>query len=89
VTAYLSRVYVAVCDRCGVERGAEFEGGSVIAGPGGRLLAGPVREHGQATLLADCDLGAARDKGTGRHNDALADRRPDRYSPALVNPDRG
>jgi 5-aminopentanamidase len=32
-TAYLSRLYVAVCDRCGTERGLEVEGGSVIAGP--------------------------------------------------------
>lgn len=30
VTAYLNRVFVAVCDRCGIERGLEFEGGSVI-----------------------------------------------------------
>ena len=34
-TAYLNRVFVAVCDRGGHERGLDFQGGSVIAAPGG------------------------------------------------------
>jgi predicted amidohydrolase len=83
-TAYLSRVYVAVCDRCGTERGLEFEGGSVIAGPDGGLRAGPVQDRGVQTLLADCDLTGARQKRTGEHNDAFADRRPAYYAPALT-----
>lgn len=83
-TAYLSRVFVAVCDRCGTERGLEFEGGSVIAGPDGALRAGPVPERGVQTLFADCDLAGARRKRTGEHNDAFADRRPAYYSPALA-----
>ena len=83
-TAYVSRLYVAVCDRCGTERGLEFEGGSVIAGPDGGLRAGPVRERGVETLLADCDLTEARRKRTGEHNDAFADRRPAYYSQALA-----
>jgi predicted amidohydrolase len=86
VTAYLNRVFVAVCDRCGTERGIEFEGGSVIADPGGWLRAGPVADRGEGTLSADCDLAVARDKHTGRHNDALADRRPEQYVAALANP---
>ena len=83
-TAYLSRVYVAVCDRCGTERGLEFEGGSVIAGPDGDLRAGPVSERGAETLLAECDLTEARRKRNGEHNDAFADRRPAYYAPALT-----
>jgi predicted amidohydrolase len=83
-TAYLSRVYVAVCDRCGTERGLEFEGGSVIAGPDGGLRAGPVQDRGVQTLLAECDLTGARQKRTGEHNDAFADRRPAYYTPALT-----
>jgi predicted amidohydrolase len=79
-TAYLNKVFVAVCDRCGVERGLEFQGGSVIAGPDGALLAGPPAGRGAATLLADCDLDRARDKRCGKVNDAFADRRPDRYA---------
>jgi predicted amidohydrolase len=86
VTAYLNRVFVAVCDRSGTERGIEFEGGSVIADPKGSLLAGPVADRGEETLSADCDLAIARDKGTGPHNDALADRRPSQYVAALANP---
>ncbi len=83
-TAYLSRVYVAVCDRCGAERGLEFEGGSVIAAPDGGLRAGPVPGRGVGTLLAECDLTEARRKRTGQHNDAFADRRPAYYAPALT-----
>ncbi|HTT31445.1 MAG TPA: nitrilase-related carbon-nitrogen hydrolase [Solirubrobacteraceae bacterium] len=83
-TAYLSRVYVAVCDRCGAERGLEFEGGSVIAGPDGDLRAGPVRDRGVETLSAECDLSEARRKRNGEHNDAFADRRPAYYEPALT-----
>jgi 5-aminopentanamidase len=83
-TAYLSKVYVAVCDRCGTERGIEFEGGSVIAGPDGGLLAGPVADRGADTLIAECDLAGAREKRSGEHNDAFADRRPAHYAHALT-----
>ncbi len=83
-TAYLSKIYVAVCDRCGIERGIEFEGGSVIAGPDGGLLAGPVPDRGAGTLLADCDLAGAREKRSGEHNDAFADRRPAYYEHGLT-----
>jgi 5-aminopentanamidase len=84
-TAYLSKVYVAVCDRCGTERGAEFEGGSVIAGLDGSLLAGPVPDRGTATLYANCDLSAAQDKRLSDYNDIFADRRADTYAKALVD----
>jgi 5-aminopentanamidase len=83
MTAYWNKVFVAVCDRCGVERGSEFEGGSVIAGPHGSLLAGPVQDRGAEILYADCDLGRADDKRSGEHNDAFADRRPEHYVAAL------
>ena len=84
MTAYLSKLYVAVCDRCGTERGVEFEGGSVIAGPDGWLRAGPVADRGVQTLIADCDLSGAREKRNGEHNDAFADRRPAFYADALT-----
>jgi predicted amidohydrolase len=85
ITAYLSRVFVAVADRCGTERGVEFEGASVIAGPDGDLRAGPVDGRGRAILYADSDLTEARDKRTSGRNDAFADRRVDRYARALVD----
>ena len=62
----------------------EFEGGSVIAGPDGGLLAGPVPDRGTDTLLAECDLAGAREKRSGEHNDAFADRRPAHYAHALT-----
>ncbi len=83
-TAYLSKVFMAVCDRSGTERGVEFEGGSVIAGPDGGLLAGPEPDRGTDTLIAECDLAGAREKRSGEHNDAFADRRPAFYAHALA-----
>jgi predicted amidohydrolase len=82
MTAYWSKVFVAVCDRCGTERSVAFEGGSVIAAPNGALLAGPVGDRGAAILYADCDLALARDKRVGAHNDAFTDRRPEHYGAA-------
>jgi predicted amidohydrolase len=84
MTAYFNKVFVGVCDRCGTERGEEFEGGSVIAGPRGGLLAGPVATRGIETIAADCELSSARDKRTSASNDAFADRRPEHYSGALA-----
>ena len=84
ITAYFSKTFVAVCDRCGTERGLEFEGGSVIAGPDGALLAGPVADRGVETLRADVDLARARDKRSGALNDAFADRRVAQYATALT-----
>jgi predicted amidohydrolase len=83
MTAYFNKVFVAVCDRHGIERGSEFEGGSVIAGPDGSLLAGPVQDRGAEILYADCELLRADDKRNGKHNDAFADRRPEHYAAAL------
>jgi 5-aminopentanamidase len=83
MTAYWSKVFVAVCDRCGTERGVEFEGGSVIAAPNGELLAGPVAGRGAEILYADCDLATAASKRVGAYNDAFADRRPEHYVSGL------
>jgi predicted amidohydrolase len=85
-TAYLSRVYVCVCDRGGEERGLGFEGASVIAAPDGSLLATARPGARSEMLLAECELRAARDKRTGPRNDALADRRPEHYPPDLSTP---
>jgi 5-aminopentanamidase len=86
ITAYQSRVFVAVCDRAGTERGVEFEGGSVIADPDGALIAGPIADRSTSTISAAADLSRARDKHTGERNDAFADRRPDRYVAGLSHP---
>jgi 5-aminopentanamidase len=83
MTAYWSKVFVAVCDRCGTERGVAFEGGSLIAAPNGALLAGPIAGRGAEILYADCDLALARDKRVGAHNDAFSDRRTEHYTSGL------
>jgi predicted amidohydrolase len=85
-TARLSRIFLVVCDRTGEERGSEFEGASVVAGPDGWLRAGPPADRAAVTLFADCDLDMARDKQTGELNDAFADRRPLVYDNSLVGP---
>jgi 5-aminopentanamidase len=79
VTASTNRMAVAVCDRCGAERGVDWVAASAIAGPDGWLLAGPAASAEPALLLADVDIAAARDKAIGPRNDVLADRRPELY----------
>jgi 5-aminopentanamidase len=77
--AHVNRVFVAVCDRSGEERGQRFVGRSAIVDPDGRLVAGPPGDR-ERTLVATCDLAAARDKRfTGTTNDAFGDRRPEVY----------
>jgi 5-aminopentanamidase len=77
--AAVNRMFIAVCDRVGVERGVGWVGGSVIIDPGGWPLAGPEPGDRELTFAADCDLAAALDKKISERNDVLADRRPDLY----------
>jgi 5-aminopentanamidase len=86
--ASVNGVFVAVADRYGTERGVDWISGSVIIGPDGYPLAGPVLADRPALLLADCDLARARDKRLNDHNDLLADRRPELYSPVTSGDDR-
>jgi 5-aminopentanamidase len=79
VAASTNRMAVAVCDRCGDERGVAWVAGSAIAGPDGWLLAGPPEQPAPTLLTADLDLATARDKALGPRNDALRDRRPSLY----------
>jgi 5-aminopentanamidase len=77
------RLPVAVADRCGVEDGVDWYGGSLVCDVDGALLAGPAcLDRDRATpvvLAATVDLAAARDKRLGPFNDALGDRRPELY----------
>ena len=77
--AAVNGVYVVVADRCGPERGVDWISGSVIVGPDGYPLAGPVLADRAEVLVADCDLAATRDKRINEHNDLLGDRRADLY----------
>ena len=78
-TAHLNHVFMAVCDRCGPERGVEWVGGSVICDEWGWLLAGPPDGFGPGLVVADCELGKARDKAWNERNDVFGDRRPELY----------
>jgi predicted amidohydrolase len=77
--ACVNGVFIAVADRCRVERGVSWVGGTVIVGPDGYPLAGPVTADAAEVLVASCDLTRARDKKVSTHNDVLADRRPRLY----------
>jgi len=78
-TAHLNHVFVAVCDRCGDERGVEWVGGSVICDEWGWILAGPPEDGGPGMVVADCDFALARNKAWNERNDVFGDRRPDLY----------
>ncbi len=82
-TAYHSKVYVAVCDRGGEERGVGFQGASAIVDPAGRMLAAAHPGAAAETLLAAGVIESARDKRVGPRNDAFADRRAEHYSTNL------
>jgi predicted amidohydrolase len=77
--ACVNGMFIAVADRCGTERGVPWVGGTVIVGPGGYPLAGPVATDQGRVLTADCDLPTARDKKISTHNDVMTDRRPALY----------
>lgn len=79
-TASVDRVFVAVCDRVGAERGVDWVGGSAIIGPEGYPLALAEAGGGPQRLLARCDLSRARDKSTSPVNNVVADRRPELYA---------
>ncbi|MCW2805508.1 MAG: putative amidohydrolase [Propionibacteriaceae bacterium] len=76
--AAVNRVFVAVADRVGAERGVNWIGGSVICDPDGYPVAGPAL-GAEVVIVADLDLDRALDKSAGPHNDVLTDRRTDLY----------
>jgi len=78
-SASVDRVFVAVCDRVGLERGTDWVGGSAIIGPDGYPLALAEPGGGPQTLMAHCQLARARDKATSAVNNVVADRRPELY----------
>jgi predicted amidohydrolase len=77
--AHVNRVFIAVCDRCGTERGTSWAGRSVIVDPDGRVVSGPPGDRPEM-IIADCELSVARDKVVpGTANDVFGDRRPELY----------
>lgn len=78
VSARLSRVFIACCDRVGTERGVGWTGGSCVVEPDGWVLAERI-DRDRGLVYADVDLSLARDKSLNRNNDVLGDRRPELY----------
>jgi predicted amidohydrolase len=77
--AAVNRIFVAACDRAGIERGVAWVGGSVIVDPDGWPVAGPEPGDRELTIMASCDLASAADKHISERNHVLADRRPECY----------
>lgn len=82
-----NRVFVATCNRVGIENGFAFIGKSKIIDPSGEILCGV--ETGEGILVADLDLTGAREKKIvripGQHETELfRSRRPDLYSELTV-----
>ncbi len=77
--AGVNRMFIAVADRVGTERGAEWVGGSLIVDADGWLLAGGAPSTAPATIMAECQLGDALRKAVSKLSDVHADRRPELY----------
>ncbi len=77
--AATNRLFVALADRCGADRGQPWVGGSVVVGPDGYPLT-TIALGAAGTHVAEVDLSEARDKKVSELNDVLADRRPALYA---------
>ncbi|MFK3841177.1 nitrilase family protein [Serratia sp. NPDC087055] len=77
--AAVNRLFIAVSDRCGEERGVDWIGGSVIVDADGYPLAGAENLSGEGLLLAEMDLSVADDKSIGLYNHVHRDRRVGLY----------
>ena len=90
--ATVNRMFIAACDRTGHERGVDWVGGSVIVDADGWPLDGGTPNGGTTTIVAECRLGDALNKGVSRYSNVHADRRPELYTgltepnPAVLPP---
>jgi predicted amidohydrolase len=75
-TARVNRVFVACCDRTGIERAQQWTAGTAIIDQTGWLVA---RQAQAGPASADVDLALARDKRWTERAHALSDRRPELY----------
>ncbi|CAN5540098.1 nitrilase family protein [soil metagenome] len=78
--AHCNGVAIVAADRCGVERGQEFLGRSVITNPTGWHAAGPAHAVDEEILIADIDVaGISAGRRWNEFNDPIANRRVDAY----------
>lgn len=76
--AAMNRMYIAVADRVGVERGQEWLGGTVIVDADGYPVS-TIELGKELIAMVTVDLGLARDKSISPRNDVHADRRVPLY----------
>ncbi|MEU0989506.1 nitrilase family protein [Streptomyces sp. NPDC005953] len=76
--AAVNRMFVAVADRTGPERGQRWLGGTVIVDPDGYPLT-PLHLGEEAIVTASVVLSEARNKAISERNDVHGDRRPELY----------
>lgn len=78
--AHCNGVAVVAADRCGVERGQEFLGRSVITYPTGWNAAGPASALTEDILTADIDIASINaGRQWNEFNNPIANRRVDAY----------
>ncbi|MDT4794264.1 (R)-stereoselective amidase [compost metagenome] len=77
--ASVNRMFIAACDRHGLERGVNWVQGSVIVDPDGYPLAGPVDTGGEQILMATLNLEDACNKRISTYNHLHDDRRAELY----------
>jgi N-carbamoylputrescine amidase len=85
VNSHVNAVWIAYCDRTGIERGQPFMGSSIICEPSGRIAAGPASPTKEELLIArNCDVfSARRGKQWTKLNKLTEDRRTDVYGAML------
>ena len=82
--AHSNSVFVAACDRVGVERGQPFIGQSLIVSYTGWPIGGPASAEKEQIIYADVDLAEARARRNWNDfNQPLRDRRTDTYDEML------
>mgnify|MGYP004468307967 FL=1 len=82
--AYENGCYVMATDRCGLERGTEFNGGSCIIDPDGKLVC--CADEGPMIAYGEIDLKKAGNKSFSGFGHKLKDRRPADYMDITLDP---
>ncbi len=77
--ASVNRLYIAACDRYGIERGVDWVGGSVIVDANGFPLASAFGKKDRQMILAKININEARNKWISKHNHVQTDRLPELY----------
>jgi N-carbamoylputrescine amidase len=85
VNAHVNTVWIAYCDRVGIERGQPFLGSSIICNPSGLPVAGPASVKKEELIVAkQCNLLDARKKKAWNNLNVMPrDRRADVYDVML------